>query len=68
MKAALRLIVIWFNAIVLISIGIWGYKTEQSETTLFWEVTGVVVSSFIIFIPAVRFWVEKLESLFESED
>ena len=67
MKSALRLIVIGFNALVVISIGIWGYKTEQSETTLFWEVTGWITSVLILFIPAVRFWVEKLESLFESE-
>ena len=66
MKHFLKQVVIGFNALVIITIGIWGYNTERSETTLFWDFTGWMVSVFIIFIPLANFWADKLNSLFES--
>jgi len=68
MKSFFKSVLIGFNTLVIIMIGVWGYNTERSETSIYWQIAGWIVSLIVMFVPMAEFWHDKIKSLFESED
>jgi hypothetical protein len=54
--------------VVMITIGIWGVITSESDTEVGWQLWGWMLAIITISFPTISFWWDKMNWLLDLED